>query len=294
MSSVDVIVPCYNYGRYLRQCVDSVLRQAGVDVRVLVINDASPDNTAEVAAALASQDFRVGVIHHSKNRGHINTYNEGIEWASADYMLLLSADDYLLPDALERATAIFEAHPEVGLIFGNAIELSDDGREAPLVSTFSAVSSSTACIFSGSDFIELSGIDNQADNLYGRGTERGCRSSWVGIVMNCRMQAIWKCGCDLLHMPRSGSFPHTKGYIGATAPTCLLPTIPSLTPDWYTPIAVGWLIFDNGSRPLTTFGSTAIGFPNGQSSFGRDFICSSQYRPSGTPVPPSTMAWWPN
>jgi len=161
LSSVDVIVPCYNYGRYLRQCVDSVLRQAGVDVRVLVINDASPDNTAEVAAALASQDSRVGVIHHSKNRGHINTYNEGIEWASADYMLLLSADDYLLPDALERATAIFEAHPEVGLIFGNAIELSDDGREAPLVSTFSAVSSSTACIFSGSDFIELSGIDNQ-------------------------------------------------------------------------------------------------------------------------------------
>ena len=103
LARIDVVIPCYNYGRFLYQCVNSVLGQAGVDVRVLVIDDASPDNTAEVAAALARADSRVTVIRHSTNKGHINTYNEGIEWASADYMLLLSADDYLLPGALCRA-----------------------------------------------------------------------------------------------------------------------------------------------------------------------------------------------
>ena len=134
MSRIDVFIPCYNYGRFLSQCVNSVLGQVGVDVRVLVIDDASPDNTAEVAAALARENPRVTILRHRTNKGHINTYNEGIEWASADYMLLLSADDYLLPGALSRAANLMDAHPEVGFTFGNVIELSDSGNETPIKS----------------------------------------------------------------------------------------------------------------------------------------------------------------
>jgi hypothetical protein len=58
LARIDVINPCYDYGRFLDQCVNSVLGQQGVDVRVLVIDDASTDNTAEVAAALAREDPR--------------------------------------------------------------------------------------------------------------------------------------------------------------------------------------------------------------------------------------------
>jgi cellulose synthase/poly-beta-1,6-N-acetylglucosamine synthase-like glycosyltransferase len=134
VSSVDVFVPCYRYGHFLRQCVESVLSQSGVSVRVLIIDEASPDNTAEVAAALASEDPLVSFIRHIENKGHIATYNEGIEWASADYMLLLSADDYLLPGALSRAAELMDAHPEVGFTFGNVIELTDNGIERPFES----------------------------------------------------------------------------------------------------------------------------------------------------------------
>jgi Glycosyl transferase family 2 len=155
MSRIDVIIPCYNYGRFLYDCVNSVLGQVGVDVRVLVIDDASPDNTAEVAAALARENPRVTVIRHSANKGHIKTYNEGIEWASADYMLLLSADDYLLPGALARATNLMDAHPEVGFTFGNVIELSDNGNETPIKSIIEAT-----CILEGCEFIALSGAEN--------------------------------------------------------------------------------------------------------------------------------------
>jgi len=45
VSSVDVVIPCYNYARFLSRCVDSVLQQQGVDVRVLIIDDASSDDT---------------------------------------------------------------------------------------------------------------------------------------------------------------------------------------------------------------------------------------------------------
>jgi GT2 family glycosyltransferase len=159
MSSVDVIVPCYRYGHFLRECVESVLSQSIRDVRVLIIDDASPDNTAEVAAGFVREDPRVTFTRHRENKGHIATYNEGIEWAAADYMLLLSADDYLLPGALSRAADLMDAHPEVGLTFGNVIELSDSGTKTPIRSIVETADKPDQRILGGLEFIELSGAN---------------------------------------------------------------------------------------------------------------------------------------
>src|SRR4051812_9333148 len=62
--SVDVIVPCYNYGRFLGDCIGSVLAQQGCDVRILIIDDASTDNSLEIARALSAADPRVQVRAH--------------------------------------------------------------------------------------------------------------------------------------------------------------------------------------------------------------------------------------
>ncbi len=121
LSSVDVIVPCYNYAHFLRSCVNSILSQEGVDVRVLIIDDCSPDNTPQVSQELASLDPRVEYRRHPQNIGHIATYNEGIDWVSADYMLLLSADDMITPGSLERAARLLDRHPEVGFVHGKTI-----------------------------------------------------------------------------------------------------------------------------------------------------------------------------
>lgn len=102
VASIDIVVPCYQYARFLRDCVTSVLTQDIQNLRVLVIDDASNDNSAEIAAQLASEDPRVEVSIHRSNRGHIATYNEGIDWASSDYFLLLSADDLLAPGSSAR------------------------------------------------------------------------------------------------------------------------------------------------------------------------------------------------
>ena len=118
MSTIDIVVPCYNYGRFLRQCVESVLTQSHREFRVLIIDDCSADETPAIAAELAQRDPRVSYRRHATNLGHVSTYNEGIEWAESDYMLLLSADDFLLPGSLERAIAAFDVEPEVGLVWG--------------------------------------------------------------------------------------------------------------------------------------------------------------------------------
>lgn len=128
MSRVDVVIPCYCYGRFLRSCVGSIVSQEGVDVRVLIIDDCSPDDSAQVAAAIAAEDSRVTVRRHEKNRGHIATYNEGLlEWVSAEYCVLISADDFLVPGSLKRAVDLMNAHRDVSFVYGGVLRWSGDG-----------------------------------------------------------------------------------------------------------------------------------------------------------------------
>ena len=120
MTSVSVVIPCYRYGHFLEDAVASVLDdQEGVDVRVLIIDDASPDDSAEVARKIAARDPRVEVAVHTENKGHIATYNEGLlGWAEGDYSVMMSADDRLTPGALRRARDFLDAHPSVGFVYG--------------------------------------------------------------------------------------------------------------------------------------------------------------------------------
>ncbi len=124
--SVGVVIPCYNYGHYLPQAVAGALDQDGVDVEVLIVDDASTDDSADVARALAAADARVQVLVHERNAGHIQTYNDGLSRVRGDYVTLVSADDVLMPDALTRAVALMEHHPTVGLVYGYARSFTDD------------------------------------------------------------------------------------------------------------------------------------------------------------------------
>ena len=157
MSSVDVVVPCYRYGHFLKECVQSVLAQQSVDVRVLIIDDASPDNTSETASGLAGEDARVSFFRHAQNIGHIATYNEGIDWAEGDYFLLLSADDFLLPGALSRVTHVMDERPEVGFGFGRAKALYERASVSKKGLAIESSDEAAWCILRGREFIERSG-----------------------------------------------------------------------------------------------------------------------------------------
>ncbi len=126
---VDVVVPCYNYGRYLGRCVGSVLAQQDVPVRVLIVDDASRDDSAQVARDLA-KDPRVEVVVHPHNRGHVPAFNERVDWASADYSRLLSAADMVAPGALARAVALMEAHPSVAFVHGSIVRFHGEDELA--------------------------------------------------------------------------------------------------------------------------------------------------------------------
>jgi hypothetical protein len=111
------MVPAYNYARYLRECAASVLSQRAVDVRLLIVDDCSTDDTPAVTRELAA-DPRVTVLRNEPNRGHIPSVNRGFAQVDTDYVVKLDADDLLAPGALARATALLDTRPEVGFVYG--------------------------------------------------------------------------------------------------------------------------------------------------------------------------------
>jgi glycosyltransferase involved in cell wall biosynthesis len=154
MSRVDVIVPCYNYGRYLRDCVESVLDQP-VDLRVLIVDDASTDDTEAIARDLVGRDPRVEYRRHHVNQGAIATYNEGLRWVGGDYHLTLSADDALVPGALARAARFLDSEPSVGFVFGREIRFESSGPKRPPQTTSEY---SSGKVIKSLEFIEASCI----------------------------------------------------------------------------------------------------------------------------------------
>ena len=147
-AQISVIVPCYGYADVLEGCVRTVLSQDGVDVRVLILDDASPDHTAEVATRLADADPRVEFRHAEQNQGLIGTANEGLAWADGDGVVLLSADDFLTPGALGRAGQVLLERPNVGMVYGNAPYFSDESALPPNTGTWRATD-----VWTGRDWI---------------------------------------------------------------------------------------------------------------------------------------------
>lgn len=123
--SVSVVVPCYRYGHYVEGAVQSALDQGGVEVEVIVVDDASPDDSGDVVRQLSAEHPQVAAVVHETNRGHIATYDHGLGLATGEYVLLLSADDLLAPGALARATAVMDRYPSVGLVYGFAPDFED-------------------------------------------------------------------------------------------------------------------------------------------------------------------------
>ncbi|MGO4535820.1 glycosyltransferase family 2 protein [Leifsonia sp. 2MCAF36] len=130
-AEITAVVPCYNYGRFLPEVVASILGQEGVRARVVIVDDCSTDDSLSVARRLAAEDARVEVIAHEVNRGHIATYNDGLAAVTTEYVTLVSADDLAAPGAYGRATALMDAHPSVGMVYGRPFSFEGGDPTGP-------------------------------------------------------------------------------------------------------------------------------------------------------------------
>jgi glycosyltransferase involved in cell wall biosynthesis len=110
---VSVCVPAYKAERFIAATIESVLAQTTEDWELVVVDDASPDGTYDVAARYAG-DGRVRVARNATNLGPVGNWNHVVAQARGRYVKLLCSDDLLYPRLARQASAL-DAHPEAGM-----------------------------------------------------------------------------------------------------------------------------------------------------------------------------------
>ena len=120
MSTVSIIVPCYNQAQYLSDALQSVLDQKHTDWECIVVDDGSPDNTEEVALEWCKKDSRF-IYLKKENGGLADARNYGIEHSTGKYILPLDADDKISSGYLKDAVGILEINPSVKLLYSKVM-----------------------------------------------------------------------------------------------------------------------------------------------------------------------------
>lgn len=119
---VSVIIPAYNQAEFLPETIQSVLNQTYQNFEIIVVNDASTDNTDEVMAQLTGQ--RLKYIVHEQNQRLSAARNTGINASKGEILFLLDADDLFHPEKLEAHVKFLNEHPEIGASYNARFELN--------------------------------------------------------------------------------------------------------------------------------------------------------------------------
>jgi glycosyltransferase involved in cell wall biosynthesis len=128
MPKVTVVTPNYNHARYLPKRLDSILNQTFQDFELIILDDASTDNSREVIESY-EKDPRVRTIYNAENKGNtFKQWNLGHSHARGEYIWFAESDDYADPLLLETLVDRLDRHPNVGLAFCQSWAVDEDGN----------------------------------------------------------------------------------------------------------------------------------------------------------------------
>lgn len=130
-TSTSVIVACYNYGTYLFEAVESVLRQTLPPQEILISDDASTDDTPVIMEMLAKRyGDKVRLNRNDRNLGIVEHFNKAVSMTSGDYVCILGADNRLRSDYLEHTVGLLDSNPRAAIAY---TDFALFGERAPLI-----------------------------------------------------------------------------------------------------------------------------------------------------------------
>lgn len=127
-SLVSIVFPCYNHAQYLKECLDSILNQTYKNIEVIVLDDASTDNSYDIMKEYAKKDKRIKVLQNKKNEGCIASGNIAFKKAQGKYINFFSADDKMVPTNIQKKVEVLERYPKCGIVFSENIDIDDKGN----------------------------------------------------------------------------------------------------------------------------------------------------------------------
>lgn len=128
MPHITVVIPVYNHAHFIGRTIESVLKQTFEDFDLLVVDDASCDNTASVVKQYCDQDSRIRLEVNPKNLGLTRNWNRCLDLAQGPLVQILQSDDLIDPGYLMLVSGIFERHPGVGMVAASCRHIDADDR----------------------------------------------------------------------------------------------------------------------------------------------------------------------
>ncbi|MCW5959741.1 MAG: glycosyltransferase [Pyrinomonadaceae bacterium] len=170
---ISVIIPNYNYGRFLGDAIQSVLDQTLQPIEIIIVDDGSTDNSVEIVKSFGT---KVKLIQQ-KNGGVGKARNTGARFSTGNLLAFLDADDIWFPHKLEKQVELFQAQPELDYVSCGMREFDLEGKaireyipatkqwqtEGILLFTESIVASGSAIIVKRKAFEKIGGFDDQRD-----------------------------------------------------------------------------------------------------------------------------------
>ena len=123
---VTVLMTVYNGSNYLNEAIESVLCQTLNNYELLIVDDASTDNSIEIINSY--KDSRIKLIKNRKNIGQTASLNEGLEMAQGKYIARFDQDDVCLPKCLEEQVAFFKKKPSISIICSREYSIDKQGK----------------------------------------------------------------------------------------------------------------------------------------------------------------------
>jgi glycosyltransferase involved in cell wall biosynthesis len=131
-SSVDVLIPVFNGGNFLKQSIESIQGQNVAQLRIIIVDDGSTDATPELLSKIAQHDRRIEVLT-KRNSGIVDALNEGLACCRAAFIARHDADDVAYPDRLAEQIAYLQAHSDCVAVSGAARHIDEHGRPTGVI-----------------------------------------------------------------------------------------------------------------------------------------------------------------
>jgi glycosyltransferase involved in cell wall biosynthesis len=124
---VTIITPTFNHGKYIKECIESVLKQTICEWEQIIIDDGSSDNTISIVESFKDNRIKLVKQDHKGIENLKDTYNHALQLAQGEYIAILEGDDYWHPDKLERQLPLFD-NKDVLLVWGSVLWVHEDGQ----------------------------------------------------------------------------------------------------------------------------------------------------------------------
>ena len=130
MPEVSIIVPVYNKGQYLQECIDSICKQSYQNFELILIDDGSTDNSGNICDKAADSDNRI-IVFHTENKGVGAARNLGINKAKGEYIMFVDADDML--DCRCLQIMVDNMEPEIDIVYSGICAIHENKKEKILL-----------------------------------------------------------------------------------------------------------------------------------------------------------------